>query len=142
MRVFVVDNAGDGTPAMVRETFPAVELVVNSSNRGFSAANNVAIRAGDGDYVLALNPDTELTAGALERLCALMDARPEVGICGPALVQADESRHAARRSFPTPLSAWGTSRGSASAATGGALAPTGHRRSSPARSTRSTARSC
>ena len=119
MRVFVVDNAsGDGTPAMVRETFPAVELVVNSSNRGFSAANNVAIRAGDGDYVLALNPDTELTAGALERLCALMDARPEVGICGPALVQADGSPdHAARRSFPTPLSAWGTSRGSAGAAT-------------------------
>ena len=109
MRVFVVDNAsGDGTPAMVRETFPAVELVVNSSNRGFSAANNVAIRAGDGDYVLALNPDTELTAGALERLCALMDARPEVGICGPALVQADGSPdHAARRSFPTPLSALG-----------------------------------
>jgi N-acetylglucosaminyl-diphospho-decaprenol L-rhamnosyltransferase len=124
MRVFVVDNAsGDGTPAMVRETFPAVELLVNSSNRGFSAANNVAIRAGDGDYVLALNPDTELTAGALERLCALMDARPEVGICGPALVQADGSPdHAARRSFPTPLSALGHFSGIGRRRRSGALA--------------------
>jgi GT2 family glycosyltransferase len=124
MRVFVVDNAsGDGTPAMVRETFPAVELVVNSRNRGFSAANNVAIRAGDGDYVLALNPDTELTAGALERLCALMDARPEVGICGPALVQADgRPDHAARRSFPTPLSALGHFSGIGRRRQSGALA--------------------
>jgi GT2 family glycosyltransferase len=124
LRVFVVDNAsGDGTPAMVREAFPEVELVVNSSNRGFSAANNVAIRAGAGDYVLALNPDTELTAGALERLCALMDAKPEVGICGPALVQADgRPDHAARRSFPTPLSALGHFSGIGRRRRSGALA--------------------
>jgi hypothetical protein len=37
-----------------------------------------------------------------------MDARPEIGMCGPALQQADgEPDHAAKRSFPTPLSALG-----------------------------------
>jgi hypothetical protein len=124
LAVFVVDNAsGDGTPAMVRGEFPSVELLVNSRNRGFSAANNVAIKAGDGDYVLALNPDTELTAGALERLCALMDAKPEVGICGPALVQADgQPDHAARRSFPTPTSALGHFSGIGRRRQSGALA--------------------
>lgn len=124
MRVLVVDNAsGDGTPEMVRERFPGVELIVNPTNRGFSAANNLAIRAGDGDYVLALNPDTELTAGALDHLCALMDAEPGVGICGPALVQADGSPdHAARRSFPTPLSALGHFSGIGRRRSGGALA--------------------
>jgi GT2 family glycosyltransferase len=124
LRVFVVDNAsGDGTPAMVRDEFPAAEVLVNSTNRGFSAANNAAIRAGDGAYVLALNPDTELTAGALDRLCALMDSKPEVGICGPALVQADgRPDHAARRSFPTPLSALGHFSGIGRRLRGGALA--------------------
>ena len=61
-----------------------MRLFANDANLGFSAANNLAIRASGGDYVLALNPDTEVTPGALERLCALLDARPEVGIAGPA----------------------------------------------------------
>ncbi len=47
LSVFVVDNASlDGTPAMVAAEFPAVDLLVNESNRGFSAANNAAIRIG------------------------------------------------------------------------------------------------
>ena len=85
-----------------------MRLFASDTNLGFSAANNRAIRASGGDYVLALNPDTEVTPGALERLCALLDERQEVGIVGPALEQADGTPdHAAKRSFPTPLSALG-----------------------------------
>ena len=109
MRVFVVDNASDdGTVELVRERFPEVELFVNGRNDGFSAANNRAIRTGSGKYVLALNPDTRITAGALDRLLRLMEERPEIGICGCRLELEDGSfDHAARRSFPTPLSALG-----------------------------------
>jgi GT2 family glycosyltransferase len=58
--------------------------------------------------VLALNPDTELTAGALDALVALLEERPEVGMAGCRLVRADGSfDHAAKRAFPTPLSALG-----------------------------------
>jgi N-acetylglucosaminyl-diphospho-decaprenol L-rhamnosyltransferase len=109
MTVTVVDNdSRDGTVEMVRADYPQVRLFASDTNLGFSAANNRAIRASGGDYVLALNPDTEVTPGALERLCALLDERPEVGIVGPALEQADGTPdHAAKRSFPTPLSALG-----------------------------------
>jgi N-acetylglucosaminyl-diphospho-decaprenol L-rhamnosyltransferase len=109
MTVFVVDNGSrDGTPEMVQRAFPEVILLVNEGNLGFSAANNQAIRRGGAEYVLALNPDTEITPGALDRLCGLMDADATIGNCGPALVQADGTPdHAARRSFPTPLSALG-----------------------------------
>ena len=122
--VWVVDNdSRDGTVEMVAAEYPAVRLVANDRNLGFSAANNIAIRASDGDYVLALNPDTEVTPGALEQLCALLDARPEVGICGPALEQADGTPdHAARRSFPTPLSALGHFTGIGRRRSSGALA--------------------
>jgi len=107
--VYVVDNASrDGTIEMVRGAFPDLWLYEASTNLGFSRANNIAILAGSAPYVLALNPDTRLTPGALERLVELMDANPRIGITGCRLVLEDGSfDHAARRSFPTPLSALG-----------------------------------
>ena len=109
MRVHVVDNAsGDGTAEMVAREFPEFELTESEENLGFGAANNLAIRAGTSAYVLALNPDTRVLAGSLERMCELMDARPEVGMSGARLEQEDGTfDHASRRSFPTPLSALG-----------------------------------
>jgi len=109
IRVHVVDNASrDGTAAMVRREFADVELTESTENLGFSAANNLAIRSGTAPWVLVLNPDTELTAGALDRLLELGDRHPEIGMLGPRLELPDGSfDHAARRSFPTPLSALG-----------------------------------
>jgi N-acetylglucosaminyl-diphospho-decaprenol L-rhamnosyltransferase len=109
MSVHVVDNAsGDGTAEMAAREFPEFTLTVNAENLGFSAANNVAIRAGDAPYVLALNPDTRVTDGALERLSELLDERSDVGIAGPRLELEDGSfDHAAKRSFPTPIGALG-----------------------------------
>jgi N-acetylglucosaminyl-diphospho-decaprenol L-rhamnosyltransferase len=107
MAVHVVDNAsGDGTAAMVEREFGEVTLTRNPHNAGFGAANNLAIRAGRAPYVLVLNPDTRVTAGALELLCRLLDSRPELGMVGPRLEREDGSfDHAAKRSFPTPLGA-------------------------------------
>jgi N-acetylglucosaminyl-diphospho-decaprenol L-rhamnosyltransferase len=106
-RVFVVDNGStDGTVEMVRRDFREVELIPSEQNLGFSKANNLAIRRGSGRYVLALNPDTRVTAGALEKLIAVMEEQPEIGICGCRLELEDGSfDHAAKRAFPTPLGA-------------------------------------
>jgi N-acetylglucosaminyl-diphospho-decaprenol L-rhamnosyltransferase len=109
LRVTVVDNdSRDGTVEMVAKEFTEVRLLAADRNLGFSAANNLAIRGGESTYVLALNPDTRLTEGALDRLVELMDSRPEIGICGCRLEREDGSLdHAARRSFPTVLGALG-----------------------------------
>jgi N-acetylglucosaminyl-diphospho-decaprenol L-rhamnosyltransferase len=105
----VVDNAsGDGTAEMVAAEFPEVRLRVCDRNLGFAAANNLAILEGEAGYVLVLNPDTRVTPGALDRLLEVMDSQPEVGMCGPRLELEDGTfDHAARRAFPTPLSALG-----------------------------------
>jgi N-acetylglucosaminyl-diphospho-decaprenol L-rhamnosyltransferase len=107
MKVFVVDNASDdGTVAMIQSEFPEVRLRAARENLGFARANNLAIREGSAPYVLALNPDTRLTAGVLDRMLALMDERSEIGIAGCRLVLENGTfDHAAKRSFPTPLSA-------------------------------------
>jgi N-acetylglucosaminyl-diphospho-decaprenol L-rhamnosyltransferase len=108
-RVTVVDNdSRDGTVEMVREAFPDVRLIASDRNLGFSAGNNLGIRGGSSTYVLALNPDTRITPGALDRLIELMDERGEIGICGCRLELEDGSfDHAAKRSFPTVLGALG-----------------------------------
>lgn len=107
--ITVVDNAsGDGTAEMVAAEFPEVRLLRQSRNLGFARAQNIGIRAGSGAAVLVLNPDTEIEAATLLPLLEVLASDPRVGCVGPALVREDGSfDHAARRSFPTPLSALG-----------------------------------
>jgi N-acetylglucosaminyl-diphospho-decaprenol L-rhamnosyltransferase len=107
MAVHVVDNASaDGTSDMVRADFPEVELAALGWNSGFCVANNLVLRRTTAPYALLLNPDTVVSAGALDHMVALMDADPTIGVAGCRLVQTDGTfDHAAKRSFPTPLSA-------------------------------------
>ena len=109
MNLHVVDNASaDGTVEMVGREFPGVRLRALDRNVGFAAANNLVLRELSAPFVLVLNPDTRLREETLERLQIVLDARPEIGIIGPRLELDDGSfDHAARRSFPTPLSALG-----------------------------------
>ena len=109
MSVVVVDNAsGDGTAEMVAREFPEVDLVASPENLGFGRATNLGAGWGQSPYLLALNPDTAVTDGALDKVLAVFDEHPEVGVVGPRLLRPDLSLdHAARRSFPTPLSALG-----------------------------------
>jgi GT2 family glycosyltransferase len=106
---YVVDNAsGDGTVEMVRSEFSGVNVIESARNLGFSAANNLAIKQGHGRYVLALNPDTRMERGVIDRLLDVMEERRDVGICGCRLVREDGTfDHAARRSFPTIVGALG-----------------------------------
>ncbi len=86
MEVLLVDNAStDGSVQWVRQHFPQVQIIVNSSNRGFAAANNQGIARARGRVVLLLNPDTEVPADALQRMLSFMDAHPRVGVVGPRL---------------------------------------------------------
>jgi GT2 family glycosyltransferase len=114
-RVQIVDNAStDGSSEMVQAMFPQVALVVNDTNAGYAAANNLGlgelgyhekgqIAADAPRYALLLNPDTEVPPDALYRMVQFMDRRPDVGAAGPKLVLEDGSLDkACRRGFPTP----------------------------------------
>jgi hypothetical protein len=85
--ILVIDNAStDGTAALVRERWPGVRLIESRTNLGFAAANNRAIRESSSELVLLLNPDTRVPPGAVDRLVAQLDARPDVAIVGPRTV--------------------------------------------------------
>ena len=102
--VWVVDNAsGDGSVEMIEAEFPQVKVIASSWNRGYGAANNLAIRQATGRYLLILNPDTQLPPGAIIDTIAEMERRPDIGALGPKLIRADGTLdRACRRSFPSP----------------------------------------
>jgi N-acetylglucosaminyl-diphospho-decaprenol L-rhamnosyltransferase len=92
LEVFVVDNGStDGTVEMLRKSFPSVELIANTENAGFAAANNQALARCKGDFVLLLNPDTEMKAGSLHEMIRFLKSRLYVGAVGPLLIGPDGS---------------------------------------------------
>jgi GT2 family glycosyltransferase len=123
-QVIVVDNASsDGTPAMLRATHPQVLLIEAGRNLGFAGGNNLALRRvlsfefsvlnadifnskpktqnSKPDYILLLNPDTEVVGEAIPLLIAYMDAHPDVAVAGPQLRYGDGSAQPSRRRFPS-----------------------------------------
>jgi GT2 family glycosyltransferase len=108
VEVFVVDNNSvDGSVAMVRKKFPEVQLIANTSNVGFSAANNQAIRQARGEYVLLLNPDTVVEEDTFEKCLHFMDAHPEAGSLGVKMIDgAGIFLPESKRGFPSPLVAF------------------------------------
>ena len=93
VEVVVVDNAStDGpfsTPRMPSNVVLNVET--NSSNVGFAKACNQGARGSGTDYLLFLNPDTQLDSRALGDALAAMEspANSGFGVCGIQLRDKD-----------------------------------------------------
>jgi GT2 family glycosyltransferase len=102
--VWVVDNNSvDDSVQMVRTKFPEVRLIANTDNPGFSIANNQAIRASEGHYVLLLNPDTLVEEDTLVRCIEFMEATPDAGALGVRLIDGSgKYLPESKRGFPTP----------------------------------------
>jgi len=102
--ILVVDNASaDDTVTRIRASWPGVRLIASPSNLGFAAANNRAIRESSSELVLLLNPDTSVPRGAIDRLVAPLDARLDVAIVGPRIVDGDGRAELSFGSMITPL---------------------------------------
>ena len=102
--VFVVDNNSvDRSVEMVTEKFPWVNLIANKENRGFSVANNQAMRIATGEYFLLLNPDTIVEEDTFEKSLAFMDKTPIAGGLGVKMVDGKgKFLPESKRSLPTP----------------------------------------
>jgi hypothetical protein len=88
--ITVVDNASsDGTQEALTARWPAVRLIASDVNLGFAAANNLGIRDAATEYVLLLNSDTVVRAGAIDTLVGALESDPGAVAAGPRLVAAD-----------------------------------------------------
>ena len=101
-RIIVVDNAShDGSPDMVRERFPQVELIARDENLGFAKGNNVGLRlVPDCEFALLLNPDTEVQPGAIATLLAAARTRSDSAMATSRLLYGDGAFQHSTFHFP------------------------------------------
>lgn len=106
--VFVVDNNSvDGSLKMLEEKFPQVNVIANKDNRGFSVANNQAIKKAKGEYVLLLNPDTVVEENTFKVCCNFMDLHPKSGGLGVKMLDGKGNfLPESKRGLPTPAVAF------------------------------------
>lgn len=98
--VLVHDNeSDDGTPELIAERFPQVDLSRGRGNLGFARANNLLAERARGRYLLLLNPDTVVHDGAVQRLLAAALEHPEAVPLGGRTLRPDGS--------VDPSSCWG-----------------------------------
>jgi N-acetylglucosaminyl-diphospho-decaprenol L-rhamnosyltransferase len=111
--IIVVDNAStDDSLARLRasESVAALDargrlrIVANDANRGFGPANNQAFAQTAAPLLLLLNPDTEVTPAAIDRLIETARSGERVGATGPKLLNADGSTQVSV--WRNPQSAW------------------------------------
>ena len=95
LRVLVVDNAsGDGSPQMVRDEFPGVELLALPENRRFAGGNNESLRRAldaGADAVMLLNNDVVADPKMIAKLLAALDEQPDAGAAAPLIYFAPPS---------------------------------------------------
>jgi GT2 family glycosyltransferase len=122
--IVVVDNASTDGSAEVAFAHPGVRLIALPDNRGFSAANNVGIRATRGELILLLNSDTIVPRGAIDGLVAALRGSPDAAAAGPRLVDEAGRPELSFGDMVGPLAEWRQKRLLAAAARGhrGALA--------------------
>ena len=108
VEVFVVDNnSSDGSIEMLEEKFPNVILIANKDNKGFSSANNQAIKIAKGKNILLLNPDTVVEERTFEKVIDFMDSHDDCGGLGVRMVDGKgDFLPESKRGLPTPLVAF------------------------------------
>jgi len=88
--VIVIDNAStENSWRDLIPEFPNVHFISSEINGGFSKANNWAIQAAKGEYILLLNPDTEFEGFYMKELLDFADSQPAFGCLGVRMHDAE-----------------------------------------------------
>ncbi len=105
--IAVLDNAsGDGSVEAVAEAgFPHVRMLPQDVRRGFGANHNIVLRMSSAPYAFILNDDTEVPAGTIDALVAVLESDPAIGAVGPKIVGPDGSQERSAWKFPTAANA-------------------------------------
>jgi GT2 family glycosyltransferase len=86
----VVDNASfDSCREMIQDIFRNVIFLQSNENLGFAKANNFGAERAQGEYLLFLNPDTEIVNKAVAAMLSVIKCQPQAGVIGCKLLNTD-----------------------------------------------------
>lgn len=87
LKILAIDNAStDGTPNIIREKFPQVEVIETGKNLGFGKANNVGLKRAvdeNADYAFLLNQDAWIEKDTIEKLVTIQQSNTQLHLLSP-----------------------------------------------------------
>jgi len=100
--VIVIDNAStDSSWGDLIPEFPKVHFISSENNDGFAKANNKAVQSATGEYLLILNPDTELEGFYMKDILKFAESHSDFGCLGVRMHDANgEFLPESKRSVP------------------------------------------
>ncbi|WP_257668238.1 glycosyltransferase family 2 protein [Parapedobacter tibetensis] len=93
VEVIVVDNgAEEDNGERFRVIYPSLIYIRSEKNLGFAGGNNLGIRYAQGDYLLFLNNDTEITGNFIPILRDELHCHPDIGLLSPLILYFEDKR--------------------------------------------------
>ncbi len=104
LEILIVDNhSEDDSVGYLRNRarFSGTGAILeNPVNAGYGKGNNLGLSHAHGEFTLIINPDTRLEPAGLERMIAMINKDPSIGILAPRLVFDDGIVRESARTFP------------------------------------------
>jgi GT2 family glycosyltransferase len=99
--IIVIDNnSQDNTTSIIEREFTEILVIKNSENLGYAKANNQGFKTAKGEYILLLNPDTELQDNFFIPILEFMERDLLGGAVAPKIINPDLTVQQSIRSFP------------------------------------------
>src|SRR6185295_8305676 len=90
LETIVIDNGSfDSCEKIILNEFPKVRFFQSEDNLGFAKANNFGLEKSTGEYLLFLNPDTEIIDDVIRGMLSIIKSLPSAGILGCKLLNSD-----------------------------------------------------
>jgi len=106
--VIVADNGSvDGSEAALSARYPEVRWAEVGSNLGYGGAADFGAALSDRTYLLVCNPDVVFDDGCVAILHRFLEARPDVAVVGPRIVDGAGALYPSARRFPDLVEALG-----------------------------------
>ncbi|MCX8098748.1 MAG: glycosyltransferase, partial [Casimicrobiaceae bacterium] len=109
--VLIADDASPIPAAQALAPVRGLRILRHAQNFGFLGNVNAAVREARGEWLLLLNNDTRVTAGAIDALLATFDKHERVGLVAAKLLNADGTLQEAGGIVWQDGSAWNYGRG-------------------------------
>ena len=106
IEAIVIDNfSQDNTVKSIQafmDCYPDVNVkfIQNDENLGFTRGANQGLKIAEGEYIMLLNPDTEIYDDALEKLVYFIKKHENAGIAAPQLFFRTKDIQYSCRTFP------------------------------------------
>ncbi|GLU44667.1 glycosyltransferase family 2 protein [Allomuricauda sp. NBRC 101325] len=92
--IYVVDNASsDGSVDFLKQNYPSIGIVQNTSNGGFAKGYNDGLKNIETDIYCLLNSDVEVTLNWLEPIKKAFQDIPEASIIQPKILDLKQKDH-------------------------------------------------